>query len=93
MGRLMMRMIVMSNPLDLSQLTTQQIKAMLWLLKGTSQAQPLYQELSHRNTKPPIAPDDPDWDAKVDAKLMGQQNKPDLILIPKTAATLDQMQN
>jgi hypothetical protein len=63
----------MNNQLDLSKLTNKQIKELLWVLKGTPQAQPLYRELNSRITKPPIAPDDPDWDAKVDAILMGEK--------------------
>ncbi len=60
----------MNNQLVPSKLTTKQIKELLWSLKGTSQAQPLYRELSSRITKPPIAPDDPEWQAKVDSILM-----------------------
>lgn len=62
----------MNNDLDLSELTTEQIKALLWLLKGTPQAQPLYRELSLRTIKPSIALDDPEWDAKVDQILMSK---------------------
>lgn len=61
---------MMYNQLKLSELTTKQIKELLWVLKGTSQAQPLYRELSSRTAQTSISPNDPDWQAKVDAILM-----------------------
>ena len=54
----------MNNQLDLEALSTQQLTDLLWTLKGTPQAQPLYRELSSRCTQPSIHPDDPDWEIK-----------------------------
>lgn len=65
-----MRATMTHNQLELSELTTKQIKELLWVLKGTSQAQPLYRELSSRTTQTSISPDDSDWQAKVDEVLM-----------------------
>lgn len=61
----------MSSQLNLSELTTQQLTDLLWVLKGTPQAQVLYQEYSSRPSKS-IAPDDPDWEAKVKANLQAE---------------------
>ncbi len=58
-----------SNQLDLSTLTSKQLVNLLWELRGTPAAQPLYRELSSRPKKVSIAPDDPDWDAKMDQAL------------------------
>ncbi len=55
----------MSNQLDLSQLTTRQLINLLWEVKGTPQAQPLYQELSSRPARLILNPDDSDWEAKM----------------------------
>ncbi|MEO0374152.1 MAG: hypothetical protein AAF329_05880 [Cyanobacteria bacterium P01_A01_bin.17] len=46
----------MNRQMDLSELTTQQITDLLWVLKGTPQAQTLYEEYSSRPTKSCIAP-------------------------------------
>lgn len=55
--------------INLSELTTPQLSELLWTLKGTTQAQPLYQELMRRSTQPPIKPDDPDWNVKFAERL------------------------
>lgn len=55
----------MSNQLDLSQLTTTQLINLLWEVKGTPQAQPLYRELSSRPAQLTLDPDDPDWEEKM----------------------------
>jgi hypothetical protein len=62
----------MSNQLDLSQLTTRQLIDLLWEVKGTPQAQPLYQELSSRPPKFTLEPDDPDWEAKMSEHLLSK---------------------
>lgn len=54
----------MSNQLNLSELSTQQIISLLWQLKGTPQAQPLYDELANRPPKERFSLNDPDWEAK-----------------------------
>jgi hypothetical protein len=59
----------MSNQLDLSQLTTRQLINLLWEVKGTPQAQSLYQELSSRPPKFTLESDDPDWEAKMSEHL------------------------
>lgn len=59
----------MTNQLDLSQLTAQQLINMLWEVKGTPQAQPLYKELSSRPPQLILNPDDPDWDIKMSEHL------------------------
>ena len=59
----------MNNQLDLEVLTTQQLTDLLWTLKGTPQAQPIYRELSSRSTQPSIQPDDPNWETKLAEKL------------------------
>lgn len=65
----------MSLQMDLSELTTQHITDLLWVLKGNPQAQTLYEEYSSCPTKSRIAPDDPDWDAKVRKSLKAEFNK------------------
>ncbi len=65
----------MSSQMNLSELTTQQITDLLWVLKGTPQAQALYEEYSSRPSKSCIAPDDPDWEAKVKASLHAEFDK------------------
>jgi hypothetical protein len=62
---LMAGQAIMSNQLDLSQLTTQQLINLLWEMKGTTQAQPLYKELSSRPAQLTLEPDDPDWERKM----------------------------
>jgi hypothetical protein len=61
--------------MNLSELTIQQITELLWVLKGTPQAQALYEEYSSRPTKSCIAPDDPDWEAKVKASFQAELDK------------------
>ncbi|WP_110984842.1 hypothetical protein [Acaryochloris thomasi] len=65
----------MNNQIDLSNLTAKQLTDLLWTLKGTPQAQPLYRELASRSTQSPIKPDDPNWEAKLTARLTGQPPK------------------
>lgn len=62
-----------SHHMDLSELSTEQLTQLLWTLKGTPPAQPLYRELARRSTQPPLYPDDPDWEAKFAARLLGQR--------------------
>jgi hypothetical protein len=64
--------IDLAIPMNLSELTTQQIADLLWVLKGTPQAQALYEEYSSRPSKSCITPDDPDWEAKVKASLQSE---------------------
>jgi hypothetical protein len=59
----------MSNQLDLSQLTTRQLINLLWEVKGTPQAQPLYKELSSRPAQLTLEPDAPHWEAKMSEYL------------------------
>lgn len=59
----------MSNQLDLSELTTKQLTDLLRTLRGTSQAQIIYRELSHRPPQLTLKPDDPDWDHKFSVLL------------------------
>ena len=53
------------NNLDLSTLTTAQLKALAWELRGTSAVQPIYQELGSRPWRVHIAAEDPNWNEKV----------------------------
>lgn len=62
----------MNNQIDLSALSTQQLTDLLWTLKGTPQAQPLYSELTSRSSQSPIAPDDPNWETKLEERLLGK---------------------
>jgi hypothetical protein len=63
-----------ANQLNLSELSTKQITDLLWVLKGTPQAQYLYKELSSRNDNQPlVALDDPDWETKFNAILASQE--------------------
>jgi hypothetical protein len=66
----------MSNQLDLSQLTTRQLINLLWEVRGTPQAQPLYKELSSRPAKLTLNPDDPDWEAKMSEHLRSKLAQP-----------------
>ncbi len=59
----------MSNQLNLSELTTKQLTDLLWTLRGTSQAQIIYRELSHRPPQLTLKPDDPYWDHKFSVLL------------------------
>lgn len=65
----------MANQLDLSQLTTRQLTNILWELKGTPHAQPIYRELSSRPAKLILKPDDPDWEIKLRDSLLAQQSR------------------
>lgn len=62
----------MSSQLDLSQLTTRQLTRLLWELRATPHAQPIYRELSSRPGKLTLKPDDPDWEAKLKDSLLSQ---------------------
>jgi hypothetical protein len=55
--------------LDLTSLTKQQLNALLWELKGTPNARPIYQELRTRSPEVKIAISDPDWESKTDEAL------------------------
>ncbi|NJM00514.1 MAG: hypothetical protein HC924_17830 [Synechococcaceae cyanobacterium SM2_3_2] len=55
--------------LDLSTLTTQQLKDMAWELRGTPAVDPIYQELGSRPPSIVIAPEDPQWAEKVNLLL------------------------
>jgi hypothetical protein len=59
----------MSNQLDLSQLTTRQLINLLWEVRGTPQAQPLYKELGSRPAQLTLSPDNPNWQAKMSEYL------------------------
>ena len=65
----------MTNQLDLSQLTTRQLKDLIWDLRGTPQVQPVYRELSSRPAKLTLKPDDPDWEEKLQEFLLSGQDK------------------
>jgi hypothetical protein len=58
--------------LNLSELTNRQIVDLLWQVKGTSEAQPLYAELATRPQGESLSLDDPDWQARFSTLLMGQ---------------------
>ncbi len=55
--------------LNLSELSTQQIKDLLWQTKGTPAAQPLYQELATRPPSATFSLADPDWEEKFSENL------------------------
>jgi ABC-type Fe2+-enterobactin transport system substrate-binding protein len=55
--------------LDLTSLTKQQLTALLWELKGTPAAHPIYQELRTRSPKVMIEFSDPDWERKTDEAI------------------------
>lgn len=55
--------------LNLSELSTQQIKDLLWQAKGTPAAQPLYQELATRSPRATFSVADPDWEEKFTESL------------------------
>lgn len=61
--------LAMTNQLALSQLTTQQLKDLIWDLRGTPQVQPVYRELSQRPAKLTLKPDDPEWEKKTQGFL------------------------
>lgn len=56
--------------LDLTTLTTQQLKDMAWELRGTPVVDPIYQELGSRPKSVVITPEDPQWAEKVNRILM-----------------------
>jgi hypothetical protein len=55
--------------LDLTSLNKKQLTALLWDLKGTTAAYPIYQELRTRSPKVKIEISDPDWENKTDEAL------------------------
>jgi hypothetical protein len=55
--------------LNLTSLTKQQLTALLWELKGTPAAHPIYQELRTRSPEVTIEISDPDWESKTDKAL------------------------
>lgn len=62
------------NPVELSaqqisELSTQEIKDLLWQVKGTPAAQPLYKELATRPPRATFSASDPDWEEKFLASL------------------------
>jgi hypothetical protein len=63
----------MTNQLDLSQLTTRQLTNLLWELRGTPHAQPLYRELSSRPARLTLKPDDSDWETKLRNGLLASR--------------------
>jgi hypothetical protein len=62
----------MASNQDLSRLTNKQLFDLIWELRGTPEVQPFYRELSHRPSDLSLKPDDPDWEAKFSAFLLGQ---------------------
>ncbi|AFY61166.1 hypothetical protein [Synechococcus sp. PCC 6312] len=54
----------MSNVLDLTQLTTQQLTNLLWDVKGTPQATAVYEELRSRPPRLSLNLDDLAWEQK-----------------------------
>lgn len=58
--------------LNVSELTNQQIIELLWQVKGTPEAQPLYAELAARPQEETLSLDEADWQVKFSALLMGQ---------------------
>jgi hypothetical protein len=68
---------MMMNDANLSILSKQQLWELLWEKKGTPDAQPLYAELSRRQSTTTLKPDDPDWEAKMTERLLhGQTVQP-----------------
>jgi hypothetical protein len=61
----------MTSEQDISQLTNKQLFDLMWELRGTPEVQPLYRELSQRPSSLSIQPDDPEWEAKFSAFLLG----------------------
>jgi hypothetical protein len=58
--------------LNPSEMNNRQIVDLLWQVKGTSEAQPLYAELAARPQGENLSLDAPDWQAKLSTLLMGQ---------------------
>jgi hypothetical protein len=54
---------------QISELSTQQLKDLLWQVKGTPAAQPLYRELASRPPRATFSPNDPNWEEKFSASL------------------------
>lgn len=55
--------------LDLTSLNKQQLTTLLWELKGTPAAHPIYQELRTRSPVVTVEISDPDWESKTDEAL------------------------
>lgn len=68
----------MSNYLDLSELSNQQLVEIVWILKGTPQAQICYRELSSRPASLTLSPDDPLWEEKLREEICRSQNDTNL---------------
>jgi hypothetical protein len=67
---------MMSKQPELSDLTTKQLKNLLWQVKGTPQAQPIYAELNRRPSRFTLKPDDPDWERKMSEHLSAKLAQP-----------------
>jgi hypothetical protein len=61
----------MNRQLNLSELSNKEIIDLLWQVKGTPEAQPLYDELANRPQGETLSLDDPSWAAKLSAMLLG----------------------
>jgi hypothetical protein len=66
----------MSEQPELSDLTMKQLKNLLWQVKGTPQAQPIYAELNRRSSRFTLKPDDPDWEIKMSEHLRAKLAQP-----------------
>jgi hypothetical protein len=71
-----MRSSMMRYPTELSNLGTRQLIELLWEVRGTPQAQPLYKELSSRPAKLTLNPDDPNWEEKMSEHLRSKLVQP-----------------
>jgi hypothetical protein len=60
---------MMGNPTELTNLSTRQLIELLWEVRRTPQAQPLYKELSSRPPKFTLNSDDPNWETKMSEHL------------------------
>jgi hypothetical protein len=67
---------MMNEQLDLSNLTTKQLINLLWQVKGTPQAQPIYAELNRRPSKFTLETDDPEWERKMSEHLRTKLAQP-----------------
>lgn len=67
---------MMRHPTELSNLGTKQLIELLWEVRGTPQAQPLYKELSSRPQQFTLNPDDPNWQAKMSEHLHSKLAQP-----------------
>jgi hypothetical protein len=54
---------------QISDLSVQQLKNLLWQFKGTPAATPLYRELATRPPRATFSSNDPDWEEKFSASL------------------------